>query len=136
LTQKNAKAGELGISMMMCVMSFHCFFLRKIMPGLIITFEMNHARGTHVPYPSNGVSSFSDDHQSAFDALEWAQKNGINPNDIQQIIAKIRDHRLRILPSQIIIGSMIDKGSFGSICLAEYKGNAVVIKRLSTVTNK
>ena len=69
------------------------------------------------------------------DALDWAQRNGINQSDLQQIIAKISEgnHRLQILPTQISIGPMIDKGSFGSICLADYKGQAVVIKRVSKV---
>jgi hypothetical protein len=69
------------------------------------------------------------------DAFDWAQKNGIAPNDLLQILTMVSEgnHRLEILPSQINIGPIIDKGSFGSICLADYKGKAVVIKRVSKV---
>ena len=74
-------------------------------------------------------------HPGEADALDWAQRNGINPNDLRQILAKVSEgnRRLEILPHQINIGQRFDRGSFGSICLAEYKGQTVVIKRVSKV---
>jgi hypothetical protein len=74
-------------------------------------------------------------HRAVEDAKAWAQSHGIPHKDLLLILSKISDgnHRLEIRNSEIRIGTEIDKGSFGSICLAQYRQQDVVIKRVSKV---
>ncbi len=75
-------------------------------------------------------------HPSEPDALAWAQRHGCPPEDLLQILAKVAEsnHRLEIRADDIAVGREIDRGSFGAICLAQHRGNAVVVKRVSEVS--
>ena len=61
------------------------------------------------------------------DAIDWAQRNGITQNDLQKILATVvrGSRNLEIRPDQISIGRQIDKGSYGSISLAEFNATNV-----------
>jgi hypothetical protein len=75
-------------------------------------------------------------HPAEPDALAWAHRHSCPPEDLLQILAKVAEsnHRLEIRADDIAVGSEIDRGSFGAICLAQHKGNAVVVKRVSEVS--